>query len=185
MQSLGLASVRKSDSLSDCCISCLLKASRLLQSRVLKSALEVSGNLFAHQLFLMSIGGTRRPFCRRGTLGARGVGWALGVLRREGFIYLFSHRANKATRRVPACGPWGLPEGREIRLPFRPCKQRLCELTGPREAAVSDTLVGQVRSMGSRGEVTCARGISRDGRGGALPAAEKRSSFFIRSVYSF
>lgn len=109
MQSPGLASVRKSDSLSDCCISCLLKASRLLQSRVLKSALEVSGNLFAHQLFLMSIGGTRRPFCRRGTLGARGVGWALGVLRREGFIYLFSHRANKATRRVPACGPWGPP----------------------------------------------------------------------------
>lgn len=103
----------------------------------------------------------------------------------RGFIYLFSHRANKATHRVPACGPWGPSEGREMRLPFRPCKQRLCELTGPREAAVSDTLVGQVRSMGSRGEVTCARGISRDGRGGAPPASEKRSSFFIRSVYSF
>lgn len=73
-------------------------------------------------------------------------------------------------------------------LPFRPCKQRLCELTGPRDAAVSDTLVGQMRSMRSRGEVTCARGISRDGRGGALPAAEKRrsvpASLFVRFTHS-
>lgn len=90
-------------------------------------------------------------------------------MRQEGFIYLFSHFANKATRWVPACGPRALPDGREIRLPLCPCKQRLHELKGPRDAAVSDTLVGQTRSMRIREEVTCAHRISQDGKGG-VPA---------------
>lgn len=51
-----------------------------------KIPFKVLENLFAHQWFLMSVGGTLCPFCRKGTLGARGIRWALGVRWEEGFL---------------------------------------------------------------------------------------------------
>lgn len=67
-QLLCIAFVHKSDSLSNCCISCLLNTFWLLQSKVLKNPSQrVSENLFAYQLFLKSAGDEqyflqKRPF---------------------------------------------------------------------------------------------------------------------------
>lgn len=165
MQLLGIASAHKSDSLSNCCISCLLNTFWLLQSRVLKNPSQSLGKSFRTSTIFEVCCGEAAFFLQKRHLGVgwggSGMRWSLEVTSGGGLIFFFLTLQTEALV-GRQCGGLQGPSGRkENYLLICHCKQNwgLLVLKGTGDAAVSHTLGGQrgARETERGGEV-CSRG---------------------------
>lgn len=170
---LCIAFVLKSDFLRNCCISCLLNTSWLLQSRVLKNPSQILRKSFLTSTILKvsqecaGVGGRdmQPSFCRRRHFGGSWywVGSGNPVMRGLDFIlFFFSYFVFSPAKQLvgSSCHFLEVPsEGWEMNLSFCHCKQRTGDSLSSK--GLGTLLVGQRKRpqsrVGRRRVPTCPR----------------------------